>query len=299
MKIIVLGSNGFIGSHLVDYLTATGLYVVYKADIHQDYTQKNYFIIDAFQSNFQSIFKSNKFDVCINCTGAADVTRSTSYTLRDFQLNTYNVAGILDAVKLYNPECRFLNLSSAAVYGNPEKLPIKESDPLRPVSPYGFHKHMAELLCKEYTTFFGLKCQSLRIFSAYGPGLKKQLFWDVYQKTKEFPEGFQMFGSGMESRDFIYIKDLVRAIELIFRDPSVLNPVINIASGIETTISRAVHEFANVLGFSIEKIDFCGESRATDPQNWKADIENLKKLGFKPDYSLKDGLKEYAQWLEN
>jgi UDP-glucose 4-epimerase len=299
MKIIVLGSNGFIGNHLVDYLVTTGLYEVYKADIHQDYSKKNYFIIDTFQSNFQSIFKANKFDVCINCTGAADVTSSTSFTLRDFQLNTYNVACILDAIKLYNPECRFLNLSSAAVYGNPEKLPIRECYPLHPVSPYGFHKHMAELLCTEYSTFFGLKCQSLRIFSAYGPGLKKQLFWDVYQKTKEFPKGFQMFGSGKESRDFIYITDLVRAIELIFIDTNVLEPVINIASGIETPIYLAVHELANVLEFNIDKIEFCGESRATDPQNWKADIENLKKLGFKPDYSLKNGLKEYAQWLEN
>ena len=95
-------------------------------------------------------------------------------------------------------------------------MPIKESSPIRPLSPYGFHKAMAEKLCEEYYTFFGIATCSLRIFSAFGPGLRKQLLWDIYNKSKSL-NSIELFGTGNESCDYIYIDDIVRAIELVIR----------------------------------------------------------------------------------
>ena len=90
---------------------------------------------------------------------------------------------ILVAIRDRNSSCKFINFSSAAVYGNPKFLPITENSVCKPLFPYGFHKLQSELLLTEYYNFFGLKTCSLRVFSAYGPLLKKQLFWDLYQKA--------------------------------------------------------------------------------------------------------------------
>ena len=174
MKILIVGSRGFIGSHCVDYFEKNN--EVWGCDVVLDYASNHYFSIDAVDSDFQNIFQQQKFDVCINCSGAANVPFSLERPINDFKLNTLNVFKLLEAIRLYAPGCKFINMSSAAVYGNPLSLPIKESDKRNPVSPYGLHKLMAEIVCEEFYHFWGMKTCSLRIFSAYGPRLKKQLF---------------------------------------------------------------------------------------------------------------------------
>ena len=94
-------------------------------------------------------------------------------------LNVSNVFKQLDAIRKFQPGCKYINLSSAAVYGNPESLPISEDHHLDPISPYGNHKKMAEEVCADFYTNYRIPTCSLRIFSAYGAGLQKQLFWDL------------------------------------------------------------------------------------------------------------------------
>ena len=181
MTILVIGSKGFIGSHVLNYLKENN-YKVYGCDVVTDYEHKDYIQIDATNSDFHFVFEQHDLDMCINCSGAASVPQSIEYPLRDYLLNTFNVFKILDAIRLYQPKCKFLNLSSAAVYGNQETLPIRENAVLKPLSPYGIHKIQAEQICKEFFNYYDVSTCSLRIFSAYGDGLKKQLFWDMYQK---------------------------------------------------------------------------------------------------------------------
>ncbi|MBC7388830.1 MAG: SDR family oxidoreductase, partial [Opitutaceae bacterium] len=183
MNILILGSEGFIGRHLVFYFRKQS-YNVTCADIILK-VDKDYILINPEAPNFASLFQNKLFHVCINATGAANVQFSFSYPHTDFFLNTANVYAILDAIKLYNENCAFINLSSAAVYGNPIILPIKENHILKPTSPYGLHKLYSEQICNEFFTFFKIKTLSVRIFSAYGPGLKKQIFWDMFQKAKK------------------------------------------------------------------------------------------------------------------
>ena len=138
MKILIVGSKGFIGSHCVDYFSKE--HEVWECDVIMDYTSSRYIPIDAVDSDFQEIFQQHKFDVCINCSGAASVPFSLEKPFNDFKLNTLNVFKLLEAIRLNAPECKFITMSSAAVYGNPESLPIAETQKRMPVSPYGFHK---------------------------------------------------------------------------------------------------------------------------------------------------------------
>ena len=167
-KFLIIGSKGFIGSHLKTYLEKKN-YEVWGADVIIDYVNKErYFLVDASNASFHPIFEKEKFDVCVNCSGAASVPDSLENPLRDFHLNVSNTFKLLDAIKTYSPFCKFINLSSAAVYGNPLSLPIREKDKAIPISPYGFHKLMSEKICEEFYRFFGIQTCSLRIFSAYG-----------------------------------------------------------------------------------------------------------------------------------
>lgn len=295
MKILIIGSKGFIGSHCLDFFSKT--HEVWQCDVVVDYSASNYKIIDATNANYDAVFESQDFNVCINCSGAASVPDSISNPQRDFNLNVSNVFKQLDAIRRHNANCKYINLSSAAVYGNPQYLPIDEAHPLAPISPYGCHKKMAEDICKEFFINFGVATCSLRIFSAYGPGLQKQLFWDLYKKS-QFESNVQLYGTGNETRDFIFVSEVIKAIDLVIQKSEFENDTINVANGEELKIKEVVTEFYRSLNSNID-ITFGGEERLGDPINWVADISKLKGMGYRQEVDLTNGLKSYVRWLFN
>jgi len=295
MKILIIGSRGFIGHHLFSYFSEKGN-KVWGTDVVDDYINKErYFLIDASNSDYCSVFQSAEFDLCVNCSGAANVPESLKNPLRDYYLNTVNVFKILEAIRKFQPACKFINLSSAAVYGNPKQMPVKEDARPDPLSPYGFHKLQAEQICKEFYDFYDIRTCSLRIFSVYGPGLKKQLFWDLYNKAKK-GDPFSLFGTGNESRDFIYILDLVKAIELVAGLSAFNADVINVANGKEIMIKNIVSFFFGLFDHEI-RYSFSGETREGDPVNWVADISKLISYGYRPSFTIENGLEKYYEWI--
>jgi len=295
MKILIIGSKGFIGSHVLYYFRHNN-YEVTGSDVVTDYQEKEYIQIDATNSNFHSIFEYHQPDICINCSGAASVPQSIDNPSRDYFLNTVNVFKILDAIRQYQPKCKFLNISSAAVYGNPESLPIQENAILKPISPYGIHKMQAEQICKEFFNYYNIPTCSVRIFSAYGNGLKKQLFWDMYHKFLN-RGNIELFGTGKETRDFIHVEDISRAIHCVITNSTFTSEVINIANGKEFTIEYVAETFRNLLQ-SGKKIKFNNIVRPGDPLNWKADISILKSMGYQPTIDLETGIAQYIQWTK-
>lgn len=296
MKLLILGSEGFIGSHAKKYFLEQPHYEVYTADIviRQDH---NYQVINPEHADFSSIFSGDAFDVCINATGAANVQFSFRYPALDYILNVSNVFLMLDAIRRFNPSCKFINLSSAAVYGNPSRLPVSEKDVLQPLSPYGWHKLYSEQVCKEFADYFGMKTVSLRIFSAYGPGLRKQLFWDLFSKFIDPGKEVELFGSGDETRDFIFIDDLVHAMECVIRHADFDGRAINVSSGEETGIVDAAAIFKELLQ-SGKQIKFNGKVKEGDPKNWKANIDLLKSFGFSGGTDMQRGLHHYINWAK-
>jgi dTDP-glucose 4,6-dehydratase/UDP-glucose 4-epimerase len=277
MNLLVLGSEGFIGRNAVAHFRSLG-YKVTQADIVLK-EAPDYLLINPEAPDFGTIFLHRQFDVCINATGAANVQLSFSNPALDFSLNTANLYYLLDSMRMHSPGCKFINISSAAVYGNPTELPIKETAPLRPMSPYGFHKQYSEQICREFFVFFKLPTISIRVFSAYGEGLKKQLFWDLYKKVSQNDGLVQMYGTGSETRDFIYIKDLLHSMHCIILKADFNGGVVNVANGIESSIREVVDIFMELFP-SKAQVQFIGNNKLGDPLNWKADISLLSSFGF-------------------
>jgi len=295
INLLIIGSKGFIGSYAVSYFKKLG-YNLWLSDIINDYNTKNYYQIDTTNSDFRGLFKIEKYDYCINCSGAASVPLSIEKPFKDYSLNTVNVFKILDAIRVEQPNCKFINLSSAAVYGNPSKLPINEDDNLSPISPYGYHKLYAENICTEYRNNYGIQSCNLRIFSAYGDGLKKQLFWDLYKKSLD-AKTINLYGTGNESRDFIHVNDLVGIIELLIKGSDFSYSSINAGNGKELFIKEVVDIFYKHLSSDIA-YNFQGQLREGDPSNWVADITRLTELGYRQTIKISQGLESYIKWVK-
>jgi UDP-glucose 4-epimerase len=299
MNILVLGSEGFIGKNVVSYYLVKG-YSIFGADLYDVGSQPYHYVkVSRLSPAYDELLNSYRFDVCINAAGSGSVPYSMTHPVSDFESNSLDTMRLLDGIRRYQPKCKYLHISSAAVYGSPAILPVKESAAQKPLSPYGWHKLTAELICQEFTTVFGIPTVVVRPFSVYGPGLKKQLFWDIFRKEKDsFGGSVELWGVGTESRDFIYISDLVKAFDTIIKNALFHGEVFNVASGSEVLIKDAASIFLSSLGVS-NGISFNGNVREGDPQNWLADVSKLKNIGFQAETSMEEGLNKLAVWLKD
>jgi len=297
LKLLIIGSHGFLGSNISSHFESLG-HVVFSCDFLDIRNEKNYFRINPFKSDYLEIFEIQQFDLVINCAGSANVGASMEDPFFDFDLNVNVVSKILGAIYKTNKDTKFINISSAAVYGNPIDLPIKTeyADNAIPISPYGVHKRMAELLLKSYFDTFNIPTCSLRVFSAYGNGQKKLLMWDLFQKFQDDAfDTIELFGTGNETRDFIHINDILQQIELVIKYAPFNGESINIANGEAIKISEIAAIFQNHLN-SNKSIKFNNIVREGDPLHWCADIETLKSWSYTQSLSLNDGIKQYIDW---
>jgi len=294
MRILIIGSQGFIGSHAFSFFSLNNK--VLGADVIENLHQENYIQLDKQGTDYNSLFEKHQFDVCINASGNGSVPISINQPVFDFELNTFNTIKVLEAIKIHNPDCKFINLSSAAIYGNPLKLPINETDQARPLSPYGWHKLYSEQICKEYFYLYNIRTINLRLFSVYGEGLRKQLFWDIYQKCLRNKK-IELFGTGSETRDFIYVKDLMVVLNYIIEEGLFNGESVNVASGIETTIEEAATIFCKEIDPEIA-ITFNNLVKPGDPHNWRADVSLLSSFGYQTTTEISVGLKNLVKWLK-
>jgi UDP-glucose 4-epimerase len=235
--------------------------------------------------------------VCLHCAGRASVNLSFNDPEADFKTNVGITFDILDTLRLHAPQCRLVYLSSAAVYGNPQHLPINESSHLpNPISPYGFHKLMGEQLCVEFFKMFGLPTAIVRIFSAYGAGLRRQVIWDICEQALTRSR-LTLRGTGRESRDFIHAKDVARAILLLVEKGKFTAEVYNLAGGRESTIGELAQLIVAQINNRIP-IDFDGKNPTGNPINWRADLSRLRNLGFFPEITLEQGIKTFVEWCK-
>jgi len=295
MKVLIIGSEGFIGHSCVKYYQHKG-WDVYGCDL-TDYHTGNYDYtkISRLTPDFDTLFSQVEYDACINAAGNGSVPMSITHPVNDFDANCADVIRILELIRQKNSSCKYLHISSAAVYGNPQKMPIKEDSPLSPISPYGWHKLIAEKLCEEYSKLYNISIAIVRPFSVYGPGLRKQLLWDMFQKANS-SSLVELWGDGSETRDFIYIDDLLAAFYTILADIANGCKIYNVAAGEETSVAKIAEIFYKQVSNITYR--FNGVVRPGDPKNWCADITKLVGLGYKASYTLEDGLKLTAEWLK-
>ena len=297
-SVLITGVAGFIGRYTARYFSDQGYSVIGIDNSPPENAPlsnlTSYHRLRLPDNTLNDILRIHSPDVCIHCAGRASVGLSIVEPNADFYANTVLTFEILNALRLYAPQCRFIFLSSAAVYGNPESLPIKETQTPLPLSPYGFHKLQCEQLCLEFFKVYGLPTASVRIFSAYGPGIRRQVLWDICNRAIT-QNDVTLQGTGNESRDFIHAIDIAKALLLVSNNAPMQGESYNLASGQEVKISYLASLLLNALEYSSTP-QFDGIVPVGNPLNWQADISKLTKLGFEVSVPLEKGIKTFASW---
>ena len=232
-------------------------------------------------------------EIVFHAAGGGSVGASLADPDGDFTRTVLSVRETLAFLKTDAPQARLIYPSSAAVYGAASADPLAEHSPVEPISPYGRHKLIAE------TEIMELRHRGviLRFFSLYGPGLRKQLLWDLAKRLQAKPDRLELSGTGEEQRDFLYIDDAVRLVGMVAgMGLGGESLILNAGRGEALSVRNVAETLARALG-SDAAIGFSGETRAGDPAALIADVSLAHGLGFSPQVGFEDGVRGFARWF--
>ena len=288
---LITGAAGFLGGHILKLFgAARGWKAVGLCRSSKTAATGTEPVVCPVEA-WPEVIKTVQPHALIHCAGGASVPGSLQAPLADFFFGPALTCTLLEAIRQHAPGCAFIFLSSAAVYGQPEQLPISETAPLSPMSPYGFHKIQSELACREYAAVFGLRTAAARIFSAYGVGLKRQVVWDLCQKALA-SEWVTLQGIGNETRDFVHARDVAQAVLTLCERATLQGEAYNLASGQETAILELAQIILRELGRNETNIRFEGCAVPGNPSRWRADISRLAGLGYSCQIPLIEGIRD-------
>lgn len=225
----------------------------------------------------------------VNFAGGSSVAPSLRLPLADFERTVLSGVRILNWVWHNAPEARVSFASSAAVYGAGHEAAITEGDALRPISPYGHHKLMMEDNARFWGEAFGVRSVIVRLFSVYGPGLRKQLVHDLCTRLSAAPTELTLSGTGAETRDWLWIEDAARLLVDLADQASPAAPVFNGCTGTGTPIAEVAERLASLWGAGTV-VRFDGVSRPGDPPHLRGDAKRILATGFRPSLELAEGL---------
>ena len=192
------------------------------------------------------------------------------------------------------PIKRFLFTSSAAIYGNLPDFPKSEDSHVQPLTPYAVDKYASERFTIDYGNLYGLPTVAVRFFNVYGPRQNPDSPYSgvlsIITKCMKNNQPFTLYGDGSQTRDFVYVGDVVDALIKISTETKE-STVYNIADGGETPLIDVIHTYEDISGVKLN-ISY-KENRSGDISKSKADISKLRKIGFEPSWSLHEGLKKY------
>jgi UDP-glucose 4-epimerase len=277
---LVTGYAGFLGGHSVAALAADGWQVTVAG--HPE--------MDVPSPTFDALLRRQPPQLVVHCAGPASVPAAEEDPADDRRRSVDVVASLLDRVAAL-PEARLVLVSSAAVYGEPATLPVTVDAPVSPISVYG--RHRAE--CEELARASGVSAVIARVFSAYGEGLKRQVWWDIARAAQR-GDPVALHGTGAESRDFVHGEDVGRALATIASKAQFDGEAYNIATSTETTIAELAGALVNALD-SPSEVTFSGKGRRGDPLRWRADTSAARALGFEPAVAISNGIDRYARWV--
>jgi UDP-glucose 4-epimerase len=278
---LVTGSHGFLG-RAISAALATGGWTVTGAGRPEH---------EIPSPEFDELLQAARPSLVVHCAGPASVPASVADPDADRAASVGVTAALLEGLQALSPSPRLILISSAAVYGQPRELPIAEGAPYAPISPYGRHR----VECEGIARSRGLPAVVLRIFSAYGEGLRRQVLWDIAQRALAGGP-IELLGSGEESRDFVHASDVGRALLTAAQQAPFDGEAYNLASGVETPIAELAEMLVDALGVERRPV-FTGIARSGDPVRWCADIAALRALGFEPQVPLEEGVARYATWV--
>jgi UDP-glucose 4-epimerase len=291
-KVIVVGGAGFIGTHISNTLIAEG------ADVHildnlsggkkENVNPKATFHEKDIR-NFEEIkpiFEGAQY--VFHLAALPRVQFSIEQPLPTFEVNTKGTLNVLEAARQAKVS-RVVYSASSSAYGNQEKMPLVETMPTNPMSPYALHKHEGELWCRLYSDVYGLSSVSLRYFNVYGPGIDPSGSYPsaiaYFLKSASEGKPLTVTGDGLQTRDFTHVRDVVRANMFAATSEKVgKGEVINIGAG----KNRKIIDVARMISGKIEHI-----APRLEPKDTLADNSLAKKLlDWTPEVTFEEGIAE-------
>lgn len=309
MTCVVTGAAGFIASHLCRKLLKKG-YKVLGIDSFTDYyprwikeknldtlkESENFKFIekDLTEMDLKSVLRDTDF--VFHHAAQAGVRASWGEDFSVYSKNNIEATQKLLEASKDTRLTRFIFASSSSVYGFCPELPMSETSPLHPFSPYGVTKLAAEHLCLLYHKNHGVPCVCLRFFTVYGPGQRPDMafhkFFKAITEDKEIP----VYGEGGQTRDFTYVDDVTEA-NLASLEKGKTGEVYNIGGGNRKKLKDLFPVFEEICQkkIKVEK----HEKQPGDVPHTMANIEKARKeLGFSPQTQLLEGLKEEWGWVQ-
>jgi UDP-glucose 4-epimerase len=301
-KCLITGGAGFIGSHIAEHLANEGA---------------NIFVLDSLRTGFEKNLEglnvnfikgdirdeilveelTKDCETIFHLAALVSVTESLLRKKECIDINTIGTINILESAKK-NQNCKVILSSSAANYGDNPVLPKLESMSPEPMTPYAITKLDGEYYLKMYYDQYGVETTSLRYFNVFGPRQNPKSAYaaavPIFINKALKNESLSIYGDGLQTRDFIYVKDVVRANLLASQKG---NETYNVALGHSTTILELAEKIIEITN-SKSKIEFLQE-RIGDIKHSKADPSKFNKLGFKPKYSIDEALKETIEFYHN
>ena len=300
MTAIVTGARGFIGQHLCAAFVAAGTRVAgigYGAwDTAADAGLTAWHAGEVDDRGLSTVAAAlGTVETVYHLAGGSSVGPSLAAPYADFHNTVDTTARLLEWLRLRAPRARLVVVSSAAVYGVTDRGSIDEATRLVPASPYGAHKAMMEGLVANRARCFGLDATIVRLFSAYGPGLRKQLLWDLCGRCAA-GAAVAVSGTGDELRDWIHVDDAVDLLRAAAATAAPSAPVYNGGTGVATTVHAAVSLVCAAWGQG-RAPRFDGLVRPGDPPSLVARMDAAAAIGFAPRVALADGVADYVDWF--
>ena len=302
-RVLVTGGAGFVGSHLVDGLLGEGFDVVVLDDLSTGRLEnvKDHLIEEGFRF-IQGDIRDREVlrkalegvDAVFHLAAITSVPYSVEHPEITFEVNVEGTRSLLESC-LDLDVGRFIYVSTCAVYGNPKYLPIDEEHPTEPISPYAESKLEAEGLSLRFYKDYGLDVTVFRPFNIYGPRQRNDQYGGVIARFIERLSSGKppvIYGDGSQTRDFIYVEDVVRAFIGALNCEHASGRVLNVATGNPTSIRELAYTLIRL--FDADGMEpLYQDAREGDIEHSYADISEAKNhLGFVPEVSLKEGLLE-------
>ncbi len=303
MKILVTGGAGFIASHITDAFINEGHTVFILDDLSTGFesniNDKAKFIkADIKDKSLSELFVKEKFDVVNHHAAQMDVRRSVTDPAFDADTNIIGTINLLqNCVKTGVKKFMFAS-TGGAVYGEQNYFPADENHPTSPLSPYGISKLAVEKYLHFYQNEYKLNYSILRYANIYGP--RQNPFGEagvvaIFANKLIKNEQPVINGSGLQTRDFTYVKDVVKANMILLNDTE--SNIYNVGTGIETDINKIFYIINKNVGNGQDEIH--GPAAAGEQMRSVITSDKLmKNHGWKPDTSLENGLKETVEFFK-
>lgn len=302
MKVLITGGAGFIGSHIADLLIENNFEVVAIDNlIHGKKDNINsrarFYEVDIRDKSIADIFLNEKPDIIIHNAAQISVPNSIEDPFEDSSINITGSINVLEAARLSGVK-KIIYPASAAIFGEPQYLPVDENHPLNMISPYGITKHTVEHYLYTYKQLYNIDYTVLRYSNVYGPrqdstgeGGVVSIFCERLLKG----ENVNIYGDGEQIRDFVYVKDVAEANLIAIKSSN--NGIYNVCTNTKTTVNSLFYCINDILNKNITPI--YKDPRDGDIRYSYMTYEKIKReLNWKPKYSLMDGIKETLNYYD-